>query len=172
MSAFTIRPATPDDAVTILGFIQGLADYEREPDAVEVDEPTLRAQMESADPPFECLLADTPDGAIGFALFFRTYSTWKGKPGIWLEDLFVPPEHRGKGAGFGLLRRIAEIAVERDYGRVEWSVLDWNQLAIDFYRRLGAVTMDEWNTNRLTGAALTHLARGPGVGGPGAGPNL
>jgi len=154
---FEIRPATPDDAATILGFIQGLAEYEKEPDAVEVNESTLRRQMTSEHPPFECLIADTAAGPIGFALFFGTYSTWRGCPGIWLEDLFVPPQHRGRGAGAALLRRIAAIAVERGCARVEWSVLDWNQLAIDFYRRLGATPMDEWTTYRLTGEALSDL---------------
>ncbi len=159
MSDFTIRPATSDDAATILRFIQALADYEKEPDAVEVTADTLRTQMESESPPFECLIADTQDGPIGFALFFSTYSTWKGRPGLWLEDLFVPPEHRGRGAGAALLRRIAAIAVERNYARVEWAVLDWNQLAIDFYRRLGAEPMDGWTTYRLTDAALAALGQ-------------
>ncbi len=156
----TIRAARPADAETILGFIQALADYEREPDAVLVTADLLTRQMAADDPPFECLLAEDEDEGAprGFALFFRTYSTWVGKPGIWLEDLFVPSEHRGQGIGAALLREIARIAIARDYGRVEWAVLDWNEPAISFYRRLGATPLDEWTTFRLAGDALTQLA--------------
>ena len=158
-----IRPATPDDAATILGFIRALAEYEREPHSVEVDAPTLAAQIASHDPPFECLLAEEDGAARGFALFFRTYSTWKGRPGLWLEDLFVPPEHRGRGIGLALFRACAAIAAVRGYGRMEWSVLDWNEPALGFYRRQGATAMDEWTTHRLTGEAL-HTAAAPRPG--------
>jgi len=157
MSAFDIRPAGPDDADVVLGFIRALAHYEREPDAVEVDAATLRAQISVDDPPFECLLAEEDGAARGFALFFRTYSTWKGRPGLWLEDLFVPPEHRGRGVGLALFRACAAIAVERGYGRMEWSVLDWNEPALGFYRRQGAMPMDAWTTHRLTGDALRYV---------------
>jgi len=156
-----IRSATPDDAATILEFIRALATYEREPHAVEVDAPTLAAQIASRNPPFECLLAEEDGAARGFALFFRTYSTWKGLPGLWLEDLFVPPEHRGRGIGLALFRACAAIAVERGYGRMEWSVLDWNEPALGFYRRQGAAAMDEWTTHRLTGEALRTAASPP-----------
>jgi GNAT superfamily N-acetyltransferase len=155
MSApFSLRTAVPDDAATILDFIQGLADYEREPDAVEVTAEVLHAQMSSDDPPFECLLAEEDGTARGFALFFRTYSTWKGLPGMWLEDLFVPPEHRGRGIGIALFRACAALAVDRGYGRMEWSVLDWNQPAIGFYVNQGSEAMDGWTTHRLSGDAL------------------
>lgn len=154
----TVRFAGPADADTLHAFIVGLAEYEREPDAVEATPAILRAQLESAHPPFECLLAERAGRAVGFALFFQTYSTWKGRPGLWLEDLFVPPAARRSGVGLLLLRSLARIAVERGYGRMEWSVLDWNAPAIDFYRRLGAVAMDEWTIHRLTGPALTALA--------------
>lgn len=154
MSAFDIRPAAPDDAPTILAFIRALAEYEREPDAVEVTAATLHDQMASDDPPFECLLCEEDGVPRGFALFFRTYSTWKGLPGMWLEDLFVPPEHRGRGIGLALFRACAAIANERGYGRMEWSVLDWNEPAIGFYVNQGSSSMDGWTTHRLTGDAL------------------
>ena len=96
---------------------------------------------------------------MGFALFFQSYSTWRGRPGLYLEDLYVPPDKRGQGVGKALLRALANIAVERGYGRMEWAVLDWNQSAIDFYRSLGAAALDEWTVYRLTGPALEALAR-------------
>jgi GNAT superfamily N-acetyltransferase len=154
-----IRLAGPEDAPTLLHFIRALAAYERMPDAVEVDEPTLRQQLSAADPPFACLLAEDAGSALGFALFFRTYSTWRGKPGIWLEDLFVLPEARRRGIGRALLMRLAQLAHERGYARFEWSVLDWNQPAIDFYRRLGAEVLDQWRICRISDAALVELAR-------------
>lgn len=154
-----IRFATPADAQTLLRFIHALAVYEKMPDAVKVDEPTLRAQMSSAHPPFECLLAERDGAAVGFALIFQSYSTWLGKPGIWLEDLFVLPEARRHGVGGALLRRIGALAIERGCGRVEWSVLDWNQLAIDFYQGLGAQIMTEWRICRVEGAALQKFSR-------------
>lgn len=156
----TVRFAGPGDAETLHAFIVGLAEYEREPDAVEATPGVLREQLASARPPFECLLAERDGAAVGFALFFQTYSTWKGRPGLWLEDLFVPPASRRAGVGLLLLRTLARIAVERGYGRLEWSVLDWNAPAIAFYRRLGATAMDEWTINRVTGAAMADLAAG------------
>ena len=152
-----VRAALPDDAPTILDFIHALAEYEREPDAVEVTADTLRAQMSSDDPPFECLLCEEDGVARGFALFFRTYSTWKGLPGLWLEDLFVPEEHRGRGIGLALFRAVARIAVERGHARMEWSVLDWNEPAIGFYVKQGSAALDEWTTHRLTGDALRNV---------------
>jgi GNAT superfamily N-acetyltransferase len=156
----SIRFATPADASDIHRLIVALAEYEREPDAVEVDPETLRAQLESERPPFECLVAERGDRVVGFALFFHNYSTWRGRRGLYLEDLFVEPEHRGAGLGRALLVRLAEIAVERGCGRMEWSVLDWNQPAIDFYRVLGASPLEQWTTFRLVGDALDELARG------------
>lgn len=156
----SLRTARPEDADTILNFIRALALYEREPDAVRVDAATLRAQMSAQPAPFECLLAEYDGKAAGFALFFHTYSTWRGKQGIWLEDLFVLPELRGRGVGKALLKAVAAIARERDCARFEWSVLDWNQPAIDFYRSLGAIPMSEWTTYRVSDEALTKLAEG------------
>lgn len=153
-----IRFAIPEDAPTLLRFIQELATYEREPDAVEVDAATLAAQMRSSSPPFECLLAEDGGEAVGFALFFHTYSTWRGKRGIHLEDLWVTPSARKRGIGTALLKELARVTVERGCARLEWAVLDWNELALSFYRGLGAVAMDEWTTMRLDGAALERVA--------------
>lgn len=157
---FDIRTATAADAETLLRFIQALADYEREPDAVRTDAGTLRAQLSSAQPPFECLLAERDGEALGFALYFQSYSTWRGRPGLWLEDLFVPEAQRGQGVGRALLTKLAAIARERDCARLEWSVLDWNAPALAFYGRLGAKAQADWTTYRLTDAALTQLASG------------
>lgn len=154
-----IRFATAQDAEVMVGFIRELADYEREPEAVEVTAATLRAQMESDDPPFECLIAQLDGAAAGFALFFRNYSTWRGRPGLFLEDLFVPERYRRRGIGRALLKRLAALCVERGYGRMEWSVLDWNKPAQDFYRSLGATPMDEWTIWRLSAGALDHTAK-------------
>jgi GNAT superfamily N-acetyltransferase len=156
--ACDIRPAGPDDAETIHAFIVGLAVYERAPDAVEVTPAELRAQLASPTPPFECLLAFDDGRPVGFALFFQTYSTWRGRTGLHLEDLFVPEPHRRRGVGSALLRRLARTAIDRGCARLEWAVLDWNTPAIDFYRSLGAEALDEWTTHRLTGPALVALA--------------
>ena len=154
----TIRFAGPDDAATLHRFIVALAVYEKEPDAVEVTPAILEAQMRSVRPPFECLLAEDDGRALGFALFFQSYSTWRGRPGIYLEDLFVDEAERHRGVGRALLVRLAALAVERECGRLEWAVLDWNEPAIRFYRSLGAVAQDEWTVNRLTDDALRGLA--------------
>ncbi len=154
-----IRPAGEADLDTIIALIHGLAEYERESDAVLLDRETLRGHLFGPRPYAEVLIAETPGGDVaGFALFFHNFSTWVGKPGIWLEDLFVKPEHRGLGFGKALLVELARLAVERDCVRVEWSVLDWNAPSIAFYRALGAVPMDEWTTFRLTGDAIMALA--------------
>ncbi len=157
---FEIRFARPADAALIHRFICELAAYEKERDAVEVDPPTLARQLAEPRPPFECLIAESAGEPLGFALFFHNYSTWRGRRGLYLEDLFVPPAHRGQGIGKALLVRLAAIAVERDCRRMEWSVLDWNTPAHGFYRALGAFPMDEWTTWRLTGPALHALAAG------------
>ncbi len=154
-----IRFATPDDAETILGLIHALAVYEREPDAVKTNATTLRRQLSEERPPFECLLAEVEGRAVGFALFFANYSTWLGRSGIHLEDLFVFPEARGQGHGKALFQRVAEISVERGAGRLEWDVLDWNQPAIDFYTRLGAEGLTEWTKYRLSGSALLRVGK-------------
>jgi GNAT superfamily N-acetyltransferase len=145
-----VRFAEVADAGTILGFVRALAEYEKMPHAVEVDEATLAAQLGSSPAPFECLLAEDGGRAVGFALFFHTYSTWRGRRGIWLEDLFVLPEWRRRGVGRKLLDRVVSLAKERRCGRVEWSVLDWNQSATDFYRAYGANLLDEWRICRMS----------------------
>lgn len=152
-----IRAATADDAGCILAFIRALAEYEREPDAVQVDEATLARQLREQPPPFECLIAELDAAPVGFALFFHTYSTWRGKRGIWLEDLFVLPDARRRGVGASLLRRVAALALERDCARFEWSVLDWNTLAIEFYRGFGAQVLERWRICRVNDAALARL---------------
>jgi GNAT superfamily N-acetyltransferase len=154
-----LRWATHADAALLLRFIRALAEYEREPDAVRVTEQTLARQLADEDPPFECLIASLDGEPAGFALFFRTYSTWLGQPGIWLEDLFVAPEARRRGVGRALLQRLAAIAEERACGRLEWSVLEWNQPAIEFYASLGAKLMDEWRICRVTGAGIATMQR-------------
>lgn len=145
-----IRQATAGDAATILSFIRALASFEREPDAVKVTAETLRQQLLEPNPPFECLIASLDGADVGFALFFSTYSTWLGKRGIWLEDLFVLESARRHGVGSALLCRVAQLAAERQCGRLEWSVLDWNQSARDFYERMGAKVMEEWRICRMT----------------------
>lgn len=155
-----IRPAAPADAGIILRFVRELADYEREPDAVEATEAMLAEALFGDRPDAEALIAEVDAVPIGFALFFHNFSTWKGKRGIYLEDLYVTPAARGSGAGKALLRRIARLAVERGCARFEWSVLDWNTPAIDFYRAMGAVAMEEWTVQRVSGDALLRLAEG------------
>ena len=160
MSDVTIRAATPADAATVHRFIRALADYEREPDAVEVTIDDLRAQLREASPPFECLLAERDGEAVGFALFYTTYSTWRGRRGIHLEDLFVPEAHRGTGVGRALVAHLAALALARGYARFEWAVLDWNAPAIAFYERMGGARLDGWTTWRLSDDARTRLSRG------------
>jgi GNAT superfamily N-acetyltransferase len=154
----TIRPAAPPDVPTVLRFIRELAAYEREPDAVEATEPMLHEALFGAHPAAEVLIAERDGASIGFALFFHTFSTWVGKRGLWLEDLYVTPQARGSGAGAALLAALAGIALDRGCARFEWTVLDWNTPAIDFYRAKGAVAQDEWTVQRVSGAALRRLA--------------
>lgn len=154
-----IRNATPDDAALVHELIVALAVYEREPDAVEATPESLRRDIESASPPFECVIAEVDGAPIGFALYFQSYSTWKGRPGMYLEDLFVLPEHRGQGAGRALLVHLARVCEARGYARLEWSVLNWNEPALRFYASIGASPMREWTVQRLTGDALSRLAR-------------
>ena len=152
-----IRHATADDAALVHRFVCALADYEREPEAVVCTPDDLRAQLASDSPPFRCIVAEIDGEPVGFALYFFNYSTWRGRPGLYLEDLFVLPAARGRGAGKGLLRELARIAVERGCARMEWSVLDWNTSAIAFYEGLGARRLDGWSLFRLTGPALAAL---------------
>jgi GNAT superfamily N-acetyltransferase len=154
-----LRWATHSDAALLLRFIRALAEYERQPDAVRVTEAVLSQQLAAAEPPFECLIAELDGAPAGFALFFRSYSTWLGQPGIWLEDLFVLPDARRRGIGRALLQRLAALTQERGYGRLEWSVLDWNQPAIDFYATLGAQLMTEWRICRVSGAGIAGMQR-------------
>src|SRR6266566_2973182 len=146
-----IRPATAADTPTICQLIRALADYERLAHAVVLDEVRLREHLFGPRPFAEVLLAEEEGEVTGFALFFHNYSTFLGTPTIYLEDLFVRPEHRGKGHGKALLAALARLATEQGCGRLEWSVLNWNQPAIDFYKSLGAVPMKEWTVYRLTG---------------------
>ena len=159
-----IRPAAPDDVPIILRFIRELADFEKAPDAVETNEDMLREALFGANPAAEALIAERrAEGAaaaqpIGFALFYTTFSTWTGRRGLWLEDLYVAPEARGRGAGAALLQALAAIAVDRGCARFEWAVLDWNRPAVEFYRAKGALPLDEWTVQRVTGDALVKLA--------------
>lgn len=158
MSELTIRVATAADVSTILSFIKDLAEYEKLAHEVVADEEALRTTLFGAPPSAEVLLAELAGAQVGFALFFPSYSTFLGKPGLYLEDLFVRPSARGQGVGRALMSALARIAVSRDYGRFEWSVLDWNEPAIRFYRSLGAKPQSEWTVQRLTGAPLAALA--------------
>jgi GNAT superfamily N-acetyltransferase len=155
-----IRPATPADTPAIARLIRGLAEYERLSHAVTFDERSLHEHLFGPRPFAEVLLAEEGAAAVGFALFFHNYATFRGEPGIYLEDLFVEPEHRRKGHGKALLRALARLAVERGCGRLDWVVLDWNEPAIRFYRALGAVAMDDWTGYRLAGDALAAAADG------------
>jgi GNAT superfamily N-acetyltransferase len=149
MGTSSIRLATAGDVSIILSLVRELAVYEREPDAVIATEADLHASLFGDDAVASCLIAELDGEVVGFALWFRNFSTWQGRPGIYLEDLFVRPSARGSGLGKALLLRLVEIARERGYRRVEWSVLDWNEPAIGFYRSLGATPNDEWTTWRL-----------------------
>lgn len=153
-----LRLATEADTDLILDFIQGLAEYEKLAHEVVADADTLRASLFGERRVAEVILAEYRGEAAGFALFFHNFSTFLGRPGLYLEDLFVRPELRGNGIGRELLSCLARIAVDRGCGRLEWSVLDWNEPAIRFYRRLGAQAMDEWTVFRVTGDALAALA--------------
>ena len=155
---FTIRLATAEDVPLILRFIKGLAEYEKLSHEVTATEERLRETLFGARQVAEVLIGEYHGDAAGFALFFHNYSTFLGRPGIYLEDLFVKPEMRGRGFGKILLTYLAKLATERKCGRVEWSVLDWNEPSIQFYKKLGAVAMDDWTMYRLTGQALTNLA--------------
>jgi len=155
-----IRAATADDVPLILRFIRGLAEYERLADQVVATEDGLRETLFGARPYAEVVIAEDGGEPAGFALFFHNYSTFLGRPGIYLEDLYVLPELRGRGVGRALLAHLARLAVERGCGRLEWWVLDWNEDAIRFYRALGAEPMDDWTVFRVAGDALERLARG------------
>ena len=162
--AITIRPATEHEVPTILGFIRALAVYEKLEHEVVATEDGLRRALFGPRPYAEVVFACVDEKPLGFALFFHNYSTFLGKPGIYLEDLFVRPEARGRGIGKRLLAWLAATAVARDCGRLEWAVLDWNEPSIGFYRSLGAILKSEWQIFRLTGDPLKALAAdGPGT---------
>ena len=154
----TIRSATPADLPLIARFIRDLADYEKLAHEVRFDEAKLGENLFGARPYAEVVIGEIDGAAQGFALFFHNFSTFEGRPGIYLEDLFVRPEARGSGLGKALLAHLAGLVVERDCARLEWSVLDWNAPAIGFYQSLGAKLMDEWTVMRVDGEALTALA--------------
>jgi len=156
--ACTIRYGRPDDVPTIFSLIYGLAEYERLTHEMVGTEELLREHLFGDRRYAEVLLAEAEGRAVGFALFFHNYSTFLTRPGIYLEDLFVLPAERGRGYGKALLSSLGRLAVERGCGRLEWSVLDWNEPSIKFYRSLGAESKDEWTTNRVTGDALARLA--------------
>lgn len=155
----SIRSATPDDLPLITELIRALAAYEKLSNAVRFDEAVLGQKLFGPRPYAEVIIGEVDGTAQGFALFFHNFSTFEGRPGIYLEDLFVRPEARGAGLGKALLAHLAALAVARDCARLEWSVLDWNAPAIGFYESLGAQMMDEWTVMRVDGNALTELAR-------------
>jgi GNAT superfamily N-acetyltransferase len=153
-----IRLATPEDVPVIRQLVQELADYEKEPDAVKATPEDLHEALFGTDNVAWCHVAEHDGAVVGFALWYRTFSTWTGKPGLWLEDLFVRPEARGTGLGRALLVELAATAVDRGWTRFEWWVLDWNTPAQGFYRSLGARPEDEWTVWRVDGDALGALA--------------
>jgi GNAT superfamily N-acetyltransferase len=155
-----IRAARPADVPVLLALVRELAAYEREPDAVETTEPMLHAALFGDAPVASCHVAELDGRVVGFALWYVTFSTWKGRPGLWLEDLFVRPAARGHGLGRALLQELAEVCVQRGYARFEWWVLDWNVDAQGFYRSLGARPEDEWTVWRVDGDRLAALAAG------------
>jgi|SRR5687767_11566436 GNAT superfamily N-acetyltransferase len=159
MSDIRIEPATEADVPLMLQLIKDLAEYERLADEVVATEAMVRESFFGPVPHAKAVIARIGGDAVGFAIWFSTYSTFLSKPGIYLEDLFVLPDWRGKGVGRALLQHLARIAVEQGCGRIEWSVLNWNETAIRFYRNIGARAMNEWTVYRLTGDALARVAK-------------
>lgn len=155
-----IRPAVAADVPVVLELVRELALYEREPDAVQATEPMLHEALFGASPVATCHVAEINGGVVGFALWYVTFSTWTGRPGLWLEDLFVRPSARGTGLGKALLTELAGVCVDRGYTRFEWWVLDWNTPAHGFYRSIGARPEDDWTVWRTDGDRLTALAAG------------
>lgn len=155
-----IRQATDGDVSEILRLVRGLAAYEREPDAVKMDEDLLRAALFGADPVASCLVGEGPLGLVGIALWYRTFSTWTGRPGMHLEDIYVEQEWRRSGLGRRLMVKLAEICVEQGLARLDWDVLDWNESAMSFYSSLGAAPLGEWQTWRIAGDGLIGLSHG------------
>lgn len=158
MPTIKIRPASAEDAPLILRFITDLAIYEKAEEAVIATESDISDSLFGKDSTTSALICELDDQPVGFAVYFFNYSTWLGKHGLYLEDLYVSPESRGAGAGKAILKHLAQLAVSRNCGRFEWSVLDWNEPAIGFYKSIGAQPQDEWVAYRLTGKALVELA--------------
>lgn len=159
MPSLNIRPATINDVEQIMQFVIDLAVYEKEADAVVATPEHFRKALFCENPKAHCLMAELDGKPVGFAVYFFSFSTWLGQHGIFLEDLYVSPESRGSGAGKALLKELAKIAVDNNMGRVEWSVLDWNEPSIQFYKAMGAEPKDGWTDYRLTGDALTDFAK-------------
>jgi GNAT superfamily N-acetyltransferase len=155
----SVRPVRPDDVPALVALVRELADYERALDEVRLTEEQLHERLFGNAPALFGHVAEQDGEVVGMALWFLNFSTWRGTHGIYLEDLYVRPQHRGSGLGRELLRTLAELCVQRGYGRLEWSVLDWNTPSIEFYKAAGAVPMDEWTVFRLTDDALTAFAR-------------
>ena len=158
MNTITIRPATLNDVEQIMQFVIDLAIYEKEEDAVVATHEHFREALFCDNPQAHCLIAEINGNAVGFAVYFYSFSTWLGQHGIYLEDLYVSPESRGSGAGKALLKELAKIAVKKNFGRVEWSVLDWNEPSIEFYKAMGAKPKDGWTVYRLSDDALNDFA--------------
>jgi GNAT superfamily N-acetyltransferase len=177
LDSIRIRPAVPADTSSVVGLIRELADFERLSHLVRITPEALAQELFGASPVIECVVAapardaagnaDVAEPLVAFALFFTTFSTFLGQRGLWLEDLYVRPDWRGRGVGEALLRHGARRAVEHGLGRYEWSVLDWNESAIGFYQRLGATVMPDWRICRVTGEALTRLGEDPSAGSAG-----
>ena len=160
---FALRPAEPRDLDAIVGLIRDLAEFENLTHLLRVTPKLLGPQLFGSQPVVQSWVAERAGEVVAFALFFTNFSTFLAQPGLYLEDLYVKPEHRGAGIGRALLRRLAALSVERGYGRFEWSVLDWNEAAIRFYRGMGATVMPDWRICRVTGEALAELGRDAGV---------
>ena len=163
-----IREARAEDVPAIVGLVHELAEYERSPESCTLTDEQLRAALFGPDAVAHCHVAEVGGEVVGCAIWFRNFSTWRGVPGVYLEDLVVRPTHRGSGLGRALLAALAAVCTERGYARLEWQVLDWNEPSIGFYRALGAVPMDEWTTYRLDGDALADFAATAGRTAPGA----
>ncbi len=156
----SVRPIAPDDVAAVVGLVRELAEYEKAPHEARMTEDQLSAALFGEAPALFGHVAEAEGSVVGMALWFLNFSTWRGTHGIYLEDLYVQPRHRGSGLGRELLRTLAELCVQQGYSRLEWSVLDWNTPSIDFYRAAGAVPMDEWTVFRLTDDDLTAFAAG------------
>jgi GNAT superfamily N-acetyltransferase len=159
MTAFALRPAAPRDVPAIVGLIGELAEFERLTHLLQVTPESLHRHLFGPEPVVECFVAEADDAIVGFALFYANFSTFLGRPGLYLEDLYVRPAHRSAGIGRALLERLGRLAVERGCGRFEWAVLDWNAHAIRFYEQMGATVLPDWRVCRVTGDALQRFGQ-------------